>query len=158
MRNYLRGELRRRFDRAWRVLPRTAHASLRPYIIEVAEFGEGSFSPPPEYWVEGGFCYPGNEQECAFIYFHPMLAEVAESQAVATILHELAHALAFQQYAYVAITTAEFNTESAAWHQVAAWLVMKAGSPHLREQHRMLLLGGFYYARLKLAGSVPLQR
>lgn len=131
MRRLLPLELRRRFDIAWGMLPRPVQERLRRFICSVravktlkgavVRCADGSVF----YSEQDGaawFAYDGTtSRRRGFLLILKSFEAEPEAFAVATILHELAHAVQYEEQAWETTQIREERSEAAAWLQAAAW-------------------------------------
>lgn len=77
-----------------------------------------------------GWCAPDIRAETVYICLSLRLETVNEPQAVATILHELAHALVYaEDESWWTENRSELQDEIAAWTQVAHWAARNIDKP-----------------------------
>jgi len=143
MRNYLSGELRRRFGIAWRILPVTVRLQLKEVLVSVkpakslegvgVRRANGSIIRSEQDAGAWFLPDPTGDRKRGFIIVHSDFGgenkESDEISAVITILHELAHAIQYIENDWDKYTKAqskdiweEYRYEVAAWLQAGCWL------------------------------------
>lgn len=143
MRNYLSGEIRRRFNIAWKILPETVRLRLKEVLVSIkpaaslegvgVRRANGSIIRSEQDAGAWFLADPTGDQDRGFIFVNSGFGEgdkeSDEIAAVITILHELAHAIQYIENDWDKFTEAqskdtweEYRYEVAAWLQAGSWL------------------------------------
>lgn len=131
VRCYLKGELRRRWEIAWFMVPNGARDRLKPYLrsIRAVHSIRGTrlrlYDGTRATFVEEGEAVLASDETVTpprgWLLIRKHAARVQEIAVVAMFLHELAHALYRIEDGPRAMLLPEAQTEAAAWLLAASW-------------------------------------
>ncbi len=156
MRRFLSRELLKRFNVAWGFLCEDEQVILRKFIRSVRADDEISSI---KFWTPDNgrhgpdqngvaWCgYYGRELDgCGFIALSTELERSATKVlAIATILHELAHALHYAHASKILMELPDAQAEQAAWTQAGAWAAFNMSNYSRNHEVASLALGKAIY-------------
>ena len=152
MRRRLRSEsIRNRFKTAWNYLPRHVQNTLRAFIRYVREVPtiagsklyvrdsttgcreiiDGPLDEGTGYTFYGDL---GTRKICDVLLPTKPLAQYPNGDAIAIILHELAHAYDYALHHREVANRSDYESERLAWDQAAKWAAATERDPELLKQ------------------------